>query len=65
MSSNRARKGVASAATAAILVLSIPVIGVLVAWPLWYLGTNHPSVYSVLVIVIAIGLVLRGIHQQR
>lgn len=65
MRSNRAEKSIVNMATGAILLAAIPVLGVLIAWPLWYLGTHHSALYSGLVTVVIIGLVLRGILQRR
>ena len=65
MGSRRAAKSLLALAMGAILIVSIPLLGVLIAWPLWYLGTSHPAVYSTMVIGVVIGLVLRGIHQRR
>ncbi len=65
MRSKRTGKSIVNLATGAILLLAIPALGVLIAWPLWYLGTSHPAVYSALIVIVIAGLILRGIQQRR
>jgi len=60
MSRAGARRLLANVSTVVLLAVAIPAIGLLIAYPIWYLGTNHRAVYTAIAVVVSTVLVLRG-----
>ena len=55
-----ARRLLANLATLLLIAAAIPAIALVIAYPVWYLGTNHRAVYTAIAVVVSTVLVLRG-----
>jgi hypothetical protein len=59
------RRAAANLVTVLAILVGIPVLAAAIAYPTWYLGTNHRLVYTLLAALAIVGHLVRRIARRR